>query len=103
MTIKKEFVSISCDCGHESLIIEPQDYEDLSQGIYFAMFTFGYHKPSFWHRFKLAWYTIKTGQPYTDQMCLSLDKVKQFNKCLENYIALAEVEKKHNISKKGVK
>ena len=95
MAIKKEFIQIPCDCGTEHIVIEPQDYEDFSQGINLAMYEFAYHKPSFWHRFRHIWFTLKTGKPYTDQVCLDFNKVKELNKYLENFIALAEVEKKH--------
>lgn len=100
MTIKKVFTSVSCECGHESIVIEPQDFTDLSQGIYFSIFAFAYHKPSFWHRFRHIWYTLKTGQPYTDQVCLSVDKVKELVKYLDNFITLAELETKHTNKKR---
>lgn len=104
MSIKKEFVQIPCQCGSEHIVMEPQDNDDLSQGLYFAIFTFAYDKPSFWHRFKHIWHTLVTGVPFTDQVCLDLDRVKKLNRYLENYIALAELESKHkNKTKKGAK
>lgn len=88
----KEF--IQCECGAEYIILEPQDIEELQEGIYMSIFTMAYDKPSFWHRFRLAWYTIKNGKPYTDQVCLDLNKVKELNKYLDNFIALAELDSK---------
>jgi len=92
---KKTLHHLACDCGAEFICIEPQDCDDLSQGINFAMYEFAYHKPSFWHRFRHIWFTLKTGKPYTDQLCLDFNKVKELNKYLENYISLAELEAKH--------
>jgi len=92
----KEF--IQCDCGSEYVVLEPQDQEFLECGLYMSVFAQAYHKPSFWHRFRHIWYTLKTGKPYVDQVCLDLDKVKELNKYLTNFIALAELDKKH---KKG--
>ena len=94
----KEFVQ--CDCGSEYIVLEPQDQEFLECGLYMSVLAYAYDKPSFWHRFRHIWHTLKTGKPYTDQICLDLDKVKELNKYLSNYIALAELEKKHKNKKK---
>jgi len=98
MTKNKEYKEfIQCDCGSEYIIFEPQDIEFLEDGLYISIFTQAYNKPSFWHRFRHIWYTLKTGKPYTDQVCLDLDKIKKLNKYLDNYIALAELNTKcHN-------
>ncbi len=93
----KEFVQ--CDCGSEYVVLEPQDTDCLECGLCMSMFKFAYSKPSFWHRFRHVWYTIKTGKPYVDQVCLDLDKVKELNKYLNNYIALAKLEKKYEEKK----
>lgn len=93
----KEFVQ--CECGAEYIVLEPQDIDELQEGIYMSIFTMAYDKPSFWHRFKLAWYTIKNGKPYTDQVCLDLVKVKELNKYLSNYIVMTELDKKHRNKK----
>ena len=89
----KEF--IQCDCGSEFIILEPQDEEILECGLFLGVLEYAYHKPSFWHRFKHIWHTLKTGKPYIDQVCLDLNKVKELNKYLTNFIMLAELEKKH--------
>ncbi len=96
---KKEYKAfIQCECGSEYAIFEPQDIEALNEGLYVSIFTIAYNKPSFWHRFRHIWYTLKTGKPYTDQMCLSLDAIKELNKYLNNYIALAELDLKNTKS-----
>jgi len=94
----KEF--IQCDCGSEFIVLEPQDEEMLECGLFLGILEYAYHKPSFWHRFRHIWHTLKTGKPYTDQVCLDLAKVKELDKYLHNYIALAELEKKHKNKKK---
>lgn len=90
----KEFVQ--CDCGSEYVVLEPQDIDCLECGLYMGVLANAYHKYSFWHRFRHIWYTLIHGKPYTDQVCLDLDKVKELNKYLTNFIALAELEKKQN-------
>ena len=92
----KEF--IQCECGSEYIVLEPQDIEELQEGIYMSIWTRAYDKPSFWHRFRHIWYTLKNGKPYTDQICLDLDNVKELNKYLNNYIALAELDLKNTKS-----
>lgn len=88
----KEFVQ--CECGAEYIVLEPQDPECLDEGLYMSVFTLAYDKPSFWHRFRHIWYTLKNGKPYTDQVCLNLDKVKELDKYLSNFILLAEKKDK---------
>ena len=100
MASKKEFIQIPCDCGSEHIVMEPQDFDDFSQGIYLSIWSRAYDKPSFWHRFRHIWYTLKTGQPYTDQVCLNVDKVKELVKYLDNFITLAELETKHTNKKR---
>lgn len=92
--VEKEF--IQCECGSEYVVLEPQDVEELQDGLYMSIWTRAYDKPSFWHRFRHIWYTLIHGKPYTDQVCLDLDKVKELNKYLTNFIVLAELEKKQN-------
>lgn len=94
----KEFVQ--CECGAEYIVLEPQDTEELQEGLYMSIFAYAYDKPSFWYRFRHIWYLLKTGHAYTDQVCLDLNKVKELNKYLSNYITMAELDKKHR-NKKG--
>ena len=86
---------VQCDCGSEYVVLEPQDPDCLDEGLYMSVFTLAYDKPSFWHRFRHIWHTLKTGKPYSDQVCLDLDKVKELEKYLKNYIAIADMNKKH--------
>lgn len=82
---------IECDCTAEILAIEPQDIEFPEEGLYFSLFEQAYNKKSFWNRFRHIIYILKNGTPYTDQICLDFDKVKNLNKYLDNYIALTEL------------
>ena len=93
----KEFVQ--CDCGSEYVVFESQDPDCLDEGLYMSVFTLAYDKPSFWHRFRHIWHTLIHGTPYTDQVCLDLDKVKELEKYLKNYIAMTELDKKHRNKK----
>lgn len=93
----KEF--IQCECGSEYIVLEPQDEEMLECGLFLSVLESAYHKPSFWHRFRHIWHTLKTGKPYSDQICLDLDKVKELEVYLKNYIAMAKLNKKHKSKK----
>lgn len=68
---------IMCDCGAEVLVIT----KDESYGVDFAIFKY---KPgrSLRERLRLIWRIIRHGEPYTDQMCLGMDKVRD----LKNYL-----------------
>ena len=92
---------VQCDCGSEHVFVTPQDFDQLEDGIYVAILTNEYNKMSFWHRFRHIWYTLIHGVPYTDQVCLDLDKVKKLNRYLSNYITTTESINKQN--KKGAK
>ena len=95
---------IQCDCGSEHVFMTPQDQEMWECGIYLAILTNQYNKDSFWHRFKHIWHILIHGVPYTDQVCLDYNKVKELNKYLTDYIALTDlVIKTKKQSKKGVK
>lgn len=94
----KEF--IQCECGAEYIVLEPQDTEELHEGLYMSIFTMAYDKPSFWHRFRHIWHTLKHGKPYTDQVCLDLNKAKELEIYLKNYIAMAKLNKKHKKNRK---
>jgi len=90
---------VQCDCGSEYIVLEPQDIDCLECGLYMGVLANAYHKPSFWHRFRHIWYTLKHGKPYTDQVCLDLDKVKKLEMYLKSYIAMAELDKKYRNKK----
>jgi hypothetical protein len=92
---------VQCDCGSEHVFVTPQDFDKLEDGIYMAILANEYNGTSFWYRFRHIWYTLIHGVPYTDQVCLDYDKVKQLEKYLSNYITMTEFMKKQN--KKGAK
>lgn len=85
---------VECDCGGEQLVIKPLDDEVLSNGVDIALWKYMFNKQSFWHRFKHIWYILKNGTPYTDQICLNLDKVKELSNFLNMYLHIAENENK---------
>ena len=92
---------VQCDCGAEHIFITPQDFDNLDEGLYMAILANEYAKVSFWNRFRHIWYILIHGVPYTDQVCLDYNEVKQLEKYLSNYITIADFMKKQN--KKGVK
>ena len=92
---------VQCDCGSEHVFVTPQDFDQLEDGIYMAILANKYSGTSFWHRFRHVWYTLIHGVPYTDQVCLDYNKVKQLEKYLSNYITMTEFMNKQN--KKGAK
>lgn len=91
---------IQCDCGSEYVYLEPQDPDFPEEGLYMSILAHAYDKPSFWHRFRHIWYTLIHGKPYTDQVCLDLEKCKELYTFLFNYVNSKEV---YNSIKKHTK
>lgn len=77
VTMIEETKYIMCDCGAEVLVIT----KDESYGVDFAIFKYNPGR-SLRERLRLIWRIIRHGEPYTDQMCLGMDKVRD----LKNYL-----------------
>lgn len=105
MVKKKEITPfiLPCDCGSEWIILDKQDPDFPEEGLYMSILTHAYDKPSFWHRFRHIWYILIHGKPYTDQVCLDLEKCRELYTFLFNYVNSKEVYnsiKKHTNKKK---
>lgn len=73
-----------CNCGAEALEIDSQFYKDEKE-IYISMWKMGnYHHPlSFWEKIRWMIHIWKTGKPWTDQVCLKKETIKELIKDLE--------------------
>ena len=86
---------ISCECGTHLLLVQSCiDYhicdktkeEHYNQDFNFAMFSYGEYrsKPNLWERLKYAWYHIKTGKIYSDQLTLNPAEAKKLTYFITN-------------------
>jgi len=77
--IKRKFVS--CSCESEAIVLErfPKEEE-----VYIALFSRGLNlkRYSIKDRIRHIWQIITKGFPYTDEIVLSKDKVKELIKAL---------------------
>ena len=58
-----------CECGEEALVVSNDD----GCGINLAMFNRYFNKYTWREKLRCIWHILKTGKPYTDQMCLDYD------------------------------
>jgi len=66
-----EKIAIECDCGEEVLVVA----DDYPCGFNLGMFNRYCTKNTWRNRLRLIWRIIRTGSPYTDQICISYDNV----------------------------
>lgn len=87
-----ETLSLPCECGSELLFVEPQDSYDLDEGLYISIWKHAYERKSFWYRFRHMWQILRHGTPYTDQICLDIDKVIELYTYLVHFLNKREEE-----------
>jgi hypothetical protein len=78
---KTEF--ILCDCGSEILLI---DYDNDLKLADFCIFKFRPDVLSFWQRMRYIFRILIYGKPYSDQMVLTDNQLKQLRDYLDNLI-----------------
>lgn len=74
-----------CNCYGEGLLVIHETYETLvgdemkifDKEFHFAVFRNYTFKPNMWERLKYAWYHLRTGKVYEDQIILDYGKSKQ--------------------------
>jgi len=79
MAIKRKY--ISCSCESETIVLEKFPKEDE---VYVSLFSRGLNvkRYNLKDRFRHIWQILKTGFPYTDELVLSKEKVKELIKAL---------------------
>jgi len=87
---------ILCECGTHMLKVQSEiDYYDdtvtnnirFHQDIYLAMFNYGDQKLNFFDRCIIAWKYLRSGNMYSDQLCLNYEEAKKLASFLnENLI-----------------
>lgn len=83
---------IECEChGHGILVTEFIDIfpdKRKNQEFWLAMFSCGqfHSKPSIWRRLKFAWWHLKTGKYYEDEIIISPENTKKLIKFLQKRI-----------------
>ena len=81
-TLNKTEKFFLCECSLEGLLIS--NFNDEDKQIYLAMFSYGTrpYKRSVWERLKYAWWHIRTGEIYKDELVLSYEKANEIGKFL---------------------
>lgn len=69
----KDEIAIRCDCGEEMLVVN----DDYPFGFNLAMLDRYCTRYTWRNRLRLIWRIVRTGKPYTDQICLSYDRAKE--------------------------
>lgn len=67
----KDEIAIRCDCGEEMLVAN----DDYPFGFNLMMLDRYCTRYTWRNRLRLIWRIIRTGKPYTDQICISYDNV----------------------------
>jgi 23S rRNA pseudoU1915 N3-methylase RlmH len=89
--INDEMVSVMCSCLTEMLVVSKFDWESndkvLIEQFDFSIFVNGhYHsKPSIFQRLKYAWWHIRTGKTYLDEITLSKEETFKLFTFLKKY------------------
>lgn len=65
---------IDCECGCHMLKVEHED-----DTFYLAMFNFGSGSTGLWHRIKLAWKILTTGELYGDQIVMNPEEANKLS------------------------
>lgn len=75
----------SCDCHGEGILV---GIDDKEKEVDMAFFSHGEikSKPSLWERIKYAWYHIRTGKKYQDQVVLNYRKAKELEEFLKQNV-----------------
>lgn len=74
-----------CECNTEGIMLGYDHEEENFPQIDLAFFQHGIvgrHPLDFWKRFKWAWYLIKTGLPFIDQVILDQKTAKELGEDL---------------------
>jgi len=79
MAIKRKY--ISCSCESEMIVLEKFPKEEE---VYMSLFSRGLNvkRYNLKDRFRHIWQILKIGFPYTDEIVLSKDRVKELIKAL---------------------
>ncbi len=86
---------IECDCGTHMLKVQSEvDYYDdtvsnkvrFHQDIYLAMFSYGNQKINFFARCVIAWKYLRSGNMFSDQLCLNPDEAKKLATFITNNV-----------------
>jgi hypothetical protein len=74
---KNKVIFFLCDCHSEVLVIEYDKELGLADLSVYENRASYKHKLSFWQRFRHIWHIIVRGTPYSDQILLNKNQIKE--------------------------
>lgn len=75
--MNRNFKTIFCSCGSEAIRMEKDEYNENDYHLYFSMYYNYHYKPNLWRRIKYAFWHIRTGKIYNDQIVLNSEDAKE--------------------------
>lgn len=76
---KNKTIFILCDCRNEILVVDHDSEYGLTElSIYENMSSYQ-HKMSFWQKIRYIYQVIVNGKPYSDQIILNTDQLKNLS------------------------
>lgn len=77
---------ILCDCKSEVLVLEyDNEYDLMELSIYENLSSYS-HKMSFWQRLRYVYRVLTKGRPYSDQIMLNQEQIKDLYSFLSGII-----------------
>ena len=79
---------LPCDCSCEVIRLE---YDTENNEYFLSIYEFK-KKYSFWHKLKYMWQILRTGEPYSDQISLSKEKMVELKDWIEKSLGYCNYE-----------
>lgn len=84
---KNKTIFVLCECGSEVLVLEHDSEYDLTElSIYENLSSYA-HKMSFWQRLRYIYRVLVYGRPYSDQIVLSKEQLKDLSSFINGCIS----------------
>ena len=83
MRTKEKNLFIPCSCLGEGILITHFE-DEIDKEFYLAMFRSYNLNPSIKERIKYAWYHLRTGKKYNDQICMEYHQAGKLISFLKN-------------------
>lgn len=83
---KNKTTFVLCDCRSEVLVLEHDDEYDLTElSIYESLSSYS-HKMSFWQKLRYVHQVLIKGRPYSDQIILTRNQLKDLSSFINGCI-----------------
>lgn len=74
---KNNTTFILCGCASEVLVIDYDDNDKIADFCIYANYGHSHHRVSIWQKIKYIWQIIIYGKPFSDQIILSKNQLKE--------------------------